>query len=420
MFKTILLVSFAGAAALVRAEPLSFSSALEIATRSAPDITVQTTSVAAARSAAVAAGQLPDPKLALGIENLPVTGADQWSLTRDFMTMRKIGIQQELPNRGKRRAQIDVAEANIARTEAESRVSILKVRRDTALAWLNRYYLERRNALLDELDRQNQLFAQAVRAQLARGQAMPADTVIPQQEAAELADRRDELAADITKSKITLKRWVGVAADEPLQGDPPALNLNSQRLREHVHEHPDLAVFVPLTQMAQAEVHGAEATKRPDWGVELAYGRRGSAFSDMVTLQFTLDLPLFAKTRQDPLIQAKRQELSRVESERDAMVRDHTQELESDLADYEVVTRQLSRLRDVHLKLAQEKADFQLASYKGGKADLTSVLAARRELIDQQLKEITLQAKVAAAAARLYYFYGPGAEVPTTPAEASR
>jgi outer membrane protein TolC len=420
MFKTILLVSFAGAAALVRAEPLSFSSALDIATRSAPDITVQTTSVAAARSAAVAAGQLPDPKLALGIENLPVTGADQWSLTRDFMTMRKIGVQQELPNRGKRQAQIDVAEANIARAEAERRVSILKVRRDTALAWLNRYYLERRNTLLDELARQNQLFSQAVRAQLASGQAMPADAVIPQQEAAELADRRDELAADISKSKITLTRWVGVAAEEPLQGDPPALNLNSQQLREHVHGHPDLAVFIPLTQMAQAEVHGAEATKRPDWGVELAYGRRGSAFSDMVTLQFTLDLPLFAKTRQDPLIQAKRQELSRVESERDAMVRDHTQELESDLADYEVVTRQLSRLRDVHLKLAQEKADFQFESYRGGKADLTSVLAARRELIDQQLKEITLQAKVAAAAARLYYFYGPGAEVPTTPEEASR
>ena len=58
MFKTILLVSFGGAAALVRAEPLSYSSALEIATRSSPDITVQTTSVAAARSAAVAAGRV--------------------------------------------------------------------------------------------------------------------------------------------------------------------------------------------------------------------------------------------------------------------------------------------------------------------------------------------------------------------------
>ena len=93
-------------------------------------------SVDAARSAAVAAGRLPDPKLAVGIENLPVTGADQWSPTRDFMTMRKIGVMQEVPNRAKRQAGTDAAEANIARTEAERRVGILTVRRDTALAWL--------------------------------------------------------------------------------------------------------------------------------------------------------------------------------------------------------------------------------------------------------------------------------------------
>jgi len=420
MFRCILLVSFMGAAGLADAEPLSFTAALEIATRSSPDIAVQTTSVAAARSAAVAAGRLPDPKLAVGIENLPVTGAEQWSLTRDFMTMRKIGVMQELPNRAKRQAQTDVAQANIARAEAERQVSILVARRDTAIAWLSRYYLERRGALLDELDRENQLFRQAVQAQLAGGRGMPADTVVPGQEAAEIADRRDELAAETTRSKAVLKRWVGAAADEPLQGDPPALTLDSQHLREHIHEHPDLAVYVPMTQMAQAEVHEAEATKRPDWGVELAYGRRGSAFSDMVTLQFTLDLPLFAKTRQDPMIQAKRQELARVESERDVMLRDHTQELEGDLAEYDVVTRQLSRVRDIHLQLAREKVDYQFASYRAGKADLTSVLVTRRELIEQRLKEIELEAKRAAAAAKLYYFYGPGALDSTSQAAGSR
>jgi outer membrane protein, heavy metal efflux system len=420
MFRCILLVSFMGAAGIACAEPLSFEAALEIATRSSPDIAVQTTSVEAARSEAVAAGRLPDPKLAVGIENLPVTGAEQWSLTRDFMTMRKIGVMQELPNRAKRQAQTDAAEANIARTEAERRVSILTVRRDTALAWLNRYYLEQRGALFDELNHENQLFAQAVQAQLAGGRGMPADAVAPKQEAAEIADRRDELAAEIAKSKAVLKRWVGAAAEEPLQGEPPALALDSQHLREHVHEHPDLAVFVPMTQMAQAEVHEAEATKRPDWGVELDYGRRGGAFSDMVSLQFTLDLPLFAKTRQDPRIHAKRQELARVESERDAMFRDHTQELEGDLAEYDVVTRQLSRVRDTHLPLAREKVDYQFASYRAGKADLTAVLLARRDLIDQRLKEIELEEKHAAAAARLYYFYGPGAVDTTSLAEASR
>jgi outer membrane protein TolC len=175
-----------------------------------------------------------------------------------------------------------------------------------------------------------------------------------------------------------------------------------------------------MTQMAQAQVHEAEAMKRPDWGVELAYGRRGAAFSDMVSLQFTFDLPLFAKTRQDPQIQAKRQELTRVETQRDVMLRDHIQELEAALAEYDVVSRQLDRLRDVHLPLAREKVDYQFASYRAGKAELTTVLAARRELIDQRLREIELQGKHATAAARLYYFYGPGAADASSEPEVSR
>jgi cobalt-zinc-cadmium efflux system outer membrane protein len=420
MLRCFLFASLAGTASFASAGSLDFDTALRIAARSSPDIAVQTANVEAAKAASIAAGRLPDPKLAVGVENLPVTGADQWSLTRDFMTMRKVGLMQDVPNGAKRAAQRAVAEAVIARAEAERRVSALTVRRDTAVAWLDRYYLERRGALLDDFERENQIFASAVKAQLAAGHAMPADVVEPQQEAADIADRRDELAADIAKSKAVLKRWVGAAAEEPLSGEPPSLILDSAHLREHVHEHPDLAVFVPMTQMAQAEVHQAEANKRPDWGVEVAYGRRGSAFSDMVSLQFTLDLPLFAKNRQDPQIRAKREELTRVETERETMLRDHTQELEGDLAEYEVVSRQLARLHDTRLGLAQQKADYTFASYRGGKAGLAAVLQARRELIDTRLKQIELQAKQASAAAKLYYFYGPGASEPTTEREGTR
>ena len=122
-----------------------------------------------------------------------------------------------------------------------------------------------------------------------------------------------------------------------------------------------------MTQAAQAGVHEAEAAKHPDWGVELSYGRRGSAFSDMVSLQFTLDLPVFSRTRQDPLIAAKRQELNRVEAQRDAMLRDHTEELDAELAEFEVTTRQLARLRETRIPLAQQKVEFQFASYRAGR-----------------------------------------------------
>ena len=420
MFRFILCTCLLSAVRLVGAEPLTFDGALQIATRSSPDVAQQTASVEAARSISVAAGRLPDPKLAFGVQDLPVTGPNQWSLTRDDFTMRTIGLMQDIPNGAKRAAQTAAASAAVARAEAQRRVSMLTVRRDTAVAWLDRYYLERRSVLFDDLAGENRLFAEAVQAQFAAGRGMPADVVEPKQEAAEIADRRDELIAEILKSKAVLTRWVGEAASEPLGGDPPILSLDPEHLRGHVHEHPDLAVFVPMTQMAQAEVHEAEATKRPDWGVELTYGRRGPAFSDMVSLQFTLDLPLFSKTRQDPQIQAKRHELARVESERDAMLRDHTQELEADLAEYDVTTRLLARLRKVHLPLARQKVDYQFASYRAGKGDLTTVLAARRELIDERLKEIELDGKCAEAAAKLYYFYGPGAADGTANSEGAR
>jgi outer membrane protein, heavy metal efflux system len=409
MFRTLFLLCLLTTAQVAIAGPLSFKDALSIATRSSPDIAVQTARVESARSSAKAAGALPDPRLVVGVDNLPVTGAEQGSLTRDFMTMRKIGVMQEIPNAGRRDAQETEAAAAIEQAQAEQRIAILSIRRDTALAWLTRYYLERKAALLDDLERENSLFDQTVQARFSAGNGNPADVIEPKQEAADIADRRDALAADLARAKSALKRWVGDAAVEALAGDPPELSVDTTLLEGHVHEHPELAVFVPMAEKAQAEVHEAEAAKRPDWGVELSYGRRGSDFSDMVSLEVTIGLPIFGGSRQDPLIAAKRQDLSRIESERDAMLRDHTQELEANLAEYEVRTRQLARLRNVRLPLARQKVDYQFATYRAGKADLSAVLTARRELIDVRMTEVELDGQREATLAKLYYFYGPGA-----------
>lgn len=410
MFRYWIALSLFAATGLARAESLSLETALDLAVRASPDIATETASVQAAQASAVAAGTLPDPKLTFGVQNVPTNGPDQWSLTRDFMTMKTIGLMQDLPNRGKRRAQADEAAAMTSRTEAERRVRIRAVRRDAAVAWLNRYYVERRRALFDDLDRENHLFEEAVQAQLAGGRGVPADSIVPKQEAAELADRRDELAVEWAQANAALKRWVGEAAQEPLASDAPALAIDSEGLRTHVHEHPELAVFVPMTQFAQAEVHEAEADKHPDWSVELNYGRRGPLFSDMVSLQFSIGLPLFTRTRQDPRITAKRQELARVEGERETMLRDHTEELERELAQYETLGKQLTRMREVRVPLARQKVDLQFASYGAGKADLTTVLQARRELIDQQIRQIELEGQRTAIAAKLYFVYAEGAQ----------
>ena len=75
-------------------------------------LTAQDAKIQAATSAAIPAGELPDPKLLLGLQNYPIGGADRWSIDQDFMTMQVVGIRQEMPNSDKRKARIEVDAAN--------------------------------------------------------------------------------------------------------------------------------------------------------------------------------------------------------------------------------------------------------------------------------------------------------------------
>ncbi len=98
--------------------PLSLSEALAIATRDSSLLAAQRSAIAAAGESTISARELPDPKLKLGIDNFPLDGADRYSLTRDFMTMRRIGVAQEFPRAEKREIKGRRADHQLAREQA--------------------------------------------------------------------------------------------------------------------------------------------------------------------------------------------------------------------------------------------------------------------------------------------------------------
>src|SRR3569833_3823942 len=149
------------------AEPRSFNAALALAVRETPTLRAESAQGDAARQAAIPAGELPDPKLTLGLDNVPVEGVDRFSLSSEPMTMQRIGVMQEFPNTSKRGARVEVARGRIALSEAQIRITRLTVLRETALAWIARDTVERQLARIDALDGENRLFEAAVRARIA-------------------------------------------------------------------------------------------------------------------------------------------------------------------------------------------------------------------------------------------------------------
>ncbi|MHC8299442.1 TolC family protein [Pseudomonas sp. ZS1P83] len=405
----------AGLAASVLALPgfaaaLTLDEALRLAENNAPSLTAQDAKIQAASNAAIPAGELPDPKLLLGVQNYPIGGPDRWSIDQDFMTMQMVGVRQEMPNSDKRKARIEVADAAVDRAAAERRVERLKVRQSTALAWINSYSVERKDALFQDFYKENRLLTDTVRAQIAGGRAQPADTVTPKQEAAQLAEQQDDLILKRAQARAALKRWIGPAANDKPVGNLPEWPVDTSGYSHKLQHHPELAAFAPMTREAQAKVREAVSEKQSDWSWELDYQHRGREFGDMVSVQFSWDLPLFPDSRQNPKIAAKQAELSQLEAEREALSREHTQQLESELADYERLNRAVRRNQENLLPLAKEKVELSMASYRAGKGDLNSVVAARRELIEARLKQIDVEEQRALTSARLYFAYGESSQ----------
>jgi hypothetical protein len=233
---------------------LTFQDALNLAEQRSPTLRARQAGVEGAYEGLSAAGQLPDPKLAVGVENYPVTGADRFSWNRESMTMRRIGVMQEVPNAAKRAAQRGSAEARTERERAMLEAERLSVRREAAVAWLAQHYAERKLQVFSTLERENQVLQSTLAARIAGGRAAPADALMARQEALGLAERRDELQAG-------LDRCIHAEPSRRVRSAPPA--------RGAARRTPAFG-----SDVGHGQGGGGRSTSLPPWRLGLGGGLR--------------------------------------------------------------------------------------------------------------------------------------------------
>ena len=384
---------------------MTFEEAVTRAVEDAPSVRASEAKVQASQSAAIAADQLPDPTINVALENYPISGPPAFSFTREGMTMERIGVEQAFPNPAKRRARAQRAQADIGLAEAGQAAEAQSVQVQTALAWIDLYYAERRLGQLDRLIESLDDLQSTVSARLASGSARPSQALEPSQLRAQVNDRRSALAAEVAKAKARLARFTGVPNPE-LAGEPPALTVDRQALFAGVESLPRVRLYDAGVRSAEAESALARAEKRPDWRFNASYGRRDPAYGGMVSVGVSVDLPLFARKRQDPLIAARASEETQALFARDATIRLVRAELEADLAEYDMHVQQLENARSTLVPLAKRRAELDMASYAAGRLDLGSALLSTLALAEAEVEALAREADVARDVIRINYTYG--------------
>lgn len=370
----------------------------------------QDSAITASRQMALAAGQLPDPVATLGINNLPIDGPDAFSLTRDFMTMRSVGVMQEFTRKAKRDARAERFEREAEKSLAEKSVDIAAIRRNTALAWLDRYYAEAMLKLIAEQSRQARLEIDAAESGYREGRGNLADILAARNALMLLDDRASEFRRKASAARIALARWIGPEADAPLAGKPAidVLSFDPATLESALARDPELVVLARKEEVAAAEVRVAQADKKADWSVALMYSQRGPAYSNMVSLNFSVPLQWDQKNRQDREVAAKLAMQEQARAERDDLLRARAAEVHTMLAEWQNDRERSSRYARDIMPLATERSQATLSAYRGAKASIADVLLARRSELDVRMQALQLEMDTARLWAQLNFLFSDG------------
>ena len=386
-------------------QSLTLDQAVDLAQLRSRQLASQDAAAAASREMALAAAQLPDPTLKAGVNNLPINGADRLSLTRDFMTMRSVGVMQEFTRDDKRKARSARFEREAGVAEAGRAVALANLRRDTAVAWLDRHYLERMRDLLKLLRAEAALQIEAAGAAYRGGRGPQADVFAARSAVAVIEDRIRQMDIQVATARTKLSRWVGPDAEASLAPPPDLATaaLQSGDLEIHLEHHPQVTMLASQEAAARAEADIARSNKQSDWSVELMYSQRGSAYSNMVSVNVSVPLQWDQKNRQDREVTARLALAEQIRAQRDELAREHLAEARSWLQQWQGNRDRLTQYDSSLIPLAAERTQASIAAYRGGSGALATVLEARRMEIDLRMERLRLEMETAGVWAQLEY-----------------
>jgi outer membrane protein, heavy metal efflux system len=387
------------------AQSVGYEEALRAATSDQPQVRTSELRLEARREIADAADELPDPRLRAGVQNLPVGGPAAFELGRQLPTQIQIGIEQEIPNLAKRRARFGMADADIDLAAAQLRQTRYRVRVGAGMAWISLAYAQRALTVADDALAEIERLVPLARSSVAAGSARPAESLEVRRAVLEVEDMRTRIEADRETAQAMLSRYTALP-NATATGTIPSADLDPEGLRAMLQSNPELVVALAQVRQAEARSDLARSERRPDFGVNVSYGRRDPDFGDVVSVMGSITLPIFADRRQNPRVAAADAEAAAAQSARADRLRELEAQFETDLAAWRSAYRQWQRATDELLPLAESRVDLERASFAAGRADLLDIIDAIKTLAMLRVEILQREEASVEAAANLRLTYG--------------
>ena len=344
-----------------------------LALRRAPSVAAMEARAVAAREMVAPAGAMPDPTLELMFQD---EGFPDWTVGEMQMSMIGPQLTQGIPFPGKRGARRDVAREEARMRDRELEAMRRDVVREVRETYGRLYALDVEAATLDAGRELLDLMSAMVAHHLSVGEADQEAVFKARLARSRLEERARDLSAERAMALASLNRLLDRAGDAPLgivaslpRAAAPAGVWDSLA----VHGSSEIAVREAGIAAAEKRLRAAKLDTRPDFMAGAGIGFRGG-LDPVVNLRLGLVIPLWAGSKQRPLIRAARADLEMSRHELRGAEAEARAEAASLLADFTRTEEQIARYEESLVPQTSLAFDAARSAYLGGRGDFSTVI----------------------------------------------
>ena len=361
---------------------------------------------------AIADGQLPDPKLKLGIMNLPINSFDR---SQEPMTQLQFGVQQKFPRgqtlKYKSQQTLDIASVNSAKANNQEKMVLRSVR----ISYLDLYLQLHTKTILDQ---NRELFTQLLditQRQYAVGRDNQHDVLRVQLELSLIDDRITEVEGAREVAIAELAKWIREEnASKSLDAQFPELKVlpSLGMIVNELPNHPLVIAEDAVINANEKNINIAQEQYKPGWMIDLSYGARsgnnlnGSSRDDFASAMVLMDIPLFTEKRQDRKLAASKLQHMAAKYSRSDLLLDLKRKTEREYALWTQLGERYELYQQRATIDAYQNSESTLKAYQNDLTDITTLMRARLTELDTQLNMLKIRINQAKSHARLLFFVG--------------
>ncbi|MBV1931558.1 MAG: TolC family protein [Porticoccaceae bacterium] len=342
-------------------------------------------------------GTLPDPVLSLNAMNLP---SNTFHVGQEPMTQMQIGVSQAFPFPGKLALKEAASEFDAQAAGYSVDETRLRLINNVKRSWWQLFYLDR---ALDTVESNQALlrnFIQVAQTKYEVGDGLQQDVLLAQLELSKLLDRKIQLKA-IRQSQVI---QLNVLMDSPANTRiilPKTVSENMATIADQEILYRRAEAVRPLLEKtrkhisaAQSRLDLAEKNYYPDFKVGVAYGDRrgdnpmaqGGSRSDLLSLMFSVNLPIHTDRKQSRAVQQRSFELA----QNRYALQDKQGTVRADISlaatNYQRAQEQFALFKQGIIPLARQTVSSMLAGYQVNQVDFLNLIRSQVTLFNYQLQ----------------------------------